>query len=189
MTRRSAAKDASIWGDTVLKWCGSKRASISRGFLMNLDAHIDITNSLLTDEPEIGATNSARGIIAYFCVTSRAGHAVDHRVLQFLEEARQRYSKDPRRDIAKALLLVRLGKRGNPGGASGSKKLTPEARTEAAEMVLEKMSKNGLREKRAIGDVADEFGVSTLTIRKAVAEHKGIVEAENNSMLNFRNKL
>src|SRR5688572_1875258 len=131
MGRPSAANDAALWLESVRDWCEGKwgvpraraKSGLKSRFLFELDIYIELAKR--------GSTAHAKAIIVYFYFTSRSGKTVDSRVLQFLEEARQRYAADPKRRIQNALLLSRA-RRGNPGGAHGRHELTPEARIEAA---------------------------------------------------------
>jgi hypothetical protein len=110
----------------------------------------------------------AGAVVAHFYVASKEGKRVDPRVIDYIDSARERYCRDPIRNIAKALGLVRRN-RGNPGGVSAKRRMTPDAFVEAREMVQQRRGA-GFSEKRAVLDIAELFRVSERTIRKAAKE-------------------
>ena len=149
------------WHEIVLRWLAkrarAKKPQPPKRFSHELDSYIHHAKK--------GSTRHALGIVAYFYWADQERTEIDPRVLNFLKAARRRYLRDPRQNIAKALWLVRP-RRGNPGGVSAKRRLTPEGHIEAALMVREKRLQGS--EKRAIADVAAFFNVSPRTVRNAV---------------------
>lgn len=136
-------------------------------FLYELDVYIGGAKN--------GLTTSAEAIVVYFYWHSKAGKTLDDRVLKYLEAARRRYCKDPKRKIDKALWLVK-SRRGNPGVVVPKKRrLTPSAHIEAGMMVLNRQ-KDGTSYDKAIRDVATELRVSINTIKKDAKEQRQLQE-------------
>lgn len=114
-----------------------------------------------------GSIQHASAVAADWYVSVRDGAMIDPRVAAFIRAANVRYRADPRRDIAKALLLVRP-KAGNPGGVSKKRRLTPGGVTEVGLMLIE--LRKGMPEKKAVLTVKEIFGVSERTIRAAAKQ-------------------
>ena len=112
----------------------------------------------------------ANAIVAHFYTATKKRKRIDPRVVEYIDKARDRYCRDPRRNIAKALGLVRSG-RGNPGRVPSKRRLTPEGFIEAGQMVMEEIKK-GKPENYAVDVVAEQLQVSPRTVRKSAAAEK-----------------
>ena len=118
---------------------------------------------------EEGDTDSAKAIVSYFHWAITAGATVDPRVLEYVKRAGERYAADPRKDIRKALGLVK-NRRGNPGRiASGKRRLSPGAFAEMGGAVL-KMIEGGKPEHEAVELASSEYQVTERTVRTALSE-------------------
>lgn len=114
-----------------------------------------------------GSVRHATAIVGYFYQSAIEGKPLDHRLLRFLNAAWLRYCADKRTSIERSLFLVRP-KRGNPGGVSAKRRLTPTDKVEAAQMVRE-LRQSGASEKAAVLTAADVFCVSPRTIRACMS--------------------
>jgi len=184
VSRSTARRDPSLWHCVVLRWLDRKsnRAGLkpappvppSSRLLLTLRTKAGEVNFLddCIERANRGSVENAREVVGLFRYSVRMNRGVDPRIEIFLEQARQRYSKDPKRNIAKALLLVRTV-RGNPGGVSQKRRMTSEAHIEAGQMVLELLD-DGMSEKFAVLTVKGIFEASERTIRKDAVEQRAI---------------
>lgn len=123
-----------------------------------------------------GSPRHVLAILQYFAYVFEKSVPVDSRVRRYLDGARRRHRRDPRRDMAKALRLVRAH-RGNPGRIPyGKRAFTEEEFVELGQMVVEKQ-RMGWTEKAAVLESMEYFGVKERTAREAARAWKSQLEA------------
>lgn len=173
MGKRSACKDPSLWHGVVLAWMRRRHrgatcpVNFGARFLPNLDTYIALAES---DHAE--AWRFASAIVAFFYWRTKAQRSVDPRAVAYIDAALPRYCKDKRRDIGKALLLVKRKNRGNPGRvATGKRRLTPLGFLEVGIEVLAAMA-NGATRSDALEAAAARWKISTRTAEGALAAAK-----------------
>ncbi len=201
MSRISVCTDPSRWHGAVINWLDRRlervektrkkylqrtegeppsgpTRELTRQLLRDLDVYLGLAKMPTqhtgdfetTPIPDAVRVQYAGWIVAYFYAAKKNRQPVDSRVVEYIDSARDRYCRDRKRNIAKALGLVRL-RRGNPGGVSPKRRLTPDGFVEAGQMVLEKMHK-GKSENFAVDAIANLLNVSPRTVRKASAAEK-----------------
>jgi len=131
-----------------------------------------------------GDVRSASAVLAYWqwCDSLRGNPPkMDPMIVEYLEQARQRYCRDSRRDIAKALGLV-LPTPGAPGvlmrknkSKGSAVKATPDALIEAV-LMYEELRRDRDPKKRlhknAVEAVIEATGISRPVLLKAVAKRR-----------------
>ena len=112
----------------------------------------------------------AWAIVAHF-YWAKARSDVHPLALAYVNGALRRYCRSQRRDIGKALGLVR-SRRGNPGRVPSKKRrLTPDGFIEAGQAVLSLINR-GKAEHEAVDFVSSNWQVTDRTVRKALAAER-----------------
>lgn len=186
VSRISACKDPSRWHAVVINWLDRQRERLKekreKENLPDLERlrgsnepppgePLELRTRFLQELPiYLGRAEHsvphANALVAYFYVATKKGQRVDSRVVDYIDDARERYCCDPRRNIKKALGLMR-SRAGNPSGTSAKRRLSPEeghiAIGQAVNEITSRRSGRGVR--AAIRYVADTEKVSETLVK------------------------
>jgi hypothetical protein len=207
MSRSSPCKDPSLWHGVVLDWLTKQQKKLA------VKREKSDAQRLTADRPDLAGTpyvrsarflrelplhieraknsrESAGAVVAHFYAAMTGQASVDPLVVEYINQARERYCRDKSHDrqraIEKALGLSR-GRRGNPGRAA-TRLLTEEAFVEAGQLVMDIID-SGESVAVAIDDVLNkqldphETGEpSAHTLRRAMATEKRKRAERNNVM-------
>ncbi len=171
MPRSRPFIDPMVWTWRVLEWLDGCQAA--EPHITRLPSNRSATARLRYDMDSYisqalnGSTAHANAVVWYYYRSVVDGLSLDPRVLRFLEIAWTRHAKGRNPKIERSLFLIRP-RRGNPGGVSSKRRMTPEGKIEAAQMVS-RLRANGISEKVAAMEIAELFGVSLRTIRHCVS--------------------
>ena len=167
MSKGSALNAPEKWQKIVISWCrrnGLEGLSPIPSRRVVHDIEILASIALLG-----GAQQQAATVLSYICAASVARKPLEPGVLRYLEVTRERYCVDPKRNIGKALGLVRTTP-GNPGRTHSAKRRNTSALMSEIGEIVRASTASGQYEKRIVWMLHKQYGLSERTIRIAAAK-------------------